>query len=323
MKHARTAMAVLGAVLAFDCVVALRAQTGVQLDEAETVIISTADMQPLSLGAIPRLGTFYVLSDSATGAAVRLLAPLPCRPKDGVVYLVSECRTDVFLVDGRGDPRLDDELLSVLEYLRRQLAAATASTAVALESPVLREAQGEGGSGGGLLGYGTNDLWFTIGVTNWGAAALASFTIHPPDADTRWDLFGTTNLALNGWLNGTNWAWLLRTEIGETNVVLTNLWTEAGFFRLGTMLDGDGDELTDAYERLTSHSNPGLWDTDGDGLSDGWEVANGLDPTVDESAQVGARANYVYDAGGWLWLVTGARSELLALDDEGNIQSAQ
>jgi hypothetical protein len=329
MDNLRMVSVVGGILVAFlvsGGIVASRAQAEVQLDEAEAAIASLVEMEPLAPEAIPRTGTFYVLSDRAMWAG-RLLAPLPCPPKEGVVYQASRYRADVFLVDGRPEPRVDGELLSALVSLRIQLAAATpistSTGAAALESSGSLDSQVEGDSGGGLLGYGTNDLWFTIGVSNWGAGALASFTIYPPDVNTRWDLFGTTNLALNGWLNLTNWAWILRTEIGETNAALTNLWPGMGFFRLGTMLDSDGDELTDAYEQLTSHSHPGLWDTDGDGLSDGWEVANGLDPTLDDSTQAGSRANYVYDAGGWLWQVMGARSEWLALDDEGNVRTAQ
>jgi hypothetical protein len=298
---------------------------------------SAQEPVPLAPEAIPRTGTFYVLSDSATWAG-RLLAPLPCPPKEGVVYLASRYRADVFLVDGRAEPRVDGDLLSALVSLRIQLAASATQgksesaelSSMSAEEALSGEGDGEGGSGGGLLEgwqYGTNDLWMEAGMSNSAPASLLSIIIHPPDADTRWDLFGTTNLALNGWLNLTNWAWILRTDIGETNLVLENLWPNAGFFRLGTMLDSDGDGLPDAYELLASHTdpliaNPNL-DSDGDGLTDAWELAHGTNPQADDSAQAGARANYLYDAGGWLWQVTGARNEWLALDDEGNVRTAQ
>ena len=44
---------------------------------------------------------------------------------------------------------------------------------------------------------------------------------------------------------------------------------EAGFFRLGTHHDSDGDGLPDAYERLVAGSDPENPDTDGDGVPDG------------------------------------------------------
>ncbi|MFO8051624.1 MAG: hypothetical protein R6V01_08005 [Thermoplasmatota archaeon] len=42
--------------------------------------------------------------------------------------------------------------------------------------------------------------------------------------------------------------------------------------------DPDGDDLTNLDEFLAG-SDPNNWDTDGDGLPDGWEVNNDLDPT--------------------------------------------
>ena len=52
------------------------------------------------------------------------------------------------------------------------------------------------------------------------------------------------------------------------------------------MLDTDGDGLTDAFEKLVSHTDPVVWtslDTDGDGLSDAWEMAHGYDPANPDS----------------------------------------
>ena len=150
--------------------------------------------------------------------------------------------------------------------------------------------------------------------------------IHFPWNETNGicDLFGTTNLAADvPGLNVTNWAWLDRTTAWQTNISVANLWPDIGFFMLGTMLDSDGDGLTDAYEKLVSHTDPNNPDTDSDGISDGWEVALGLNPLLNDSAQSGERLNYAYDQAGQLQQVSGVRSETLSPDAEGNILQAQ
>ena len=67
-----------------------------------------------------------------------------------------------------------------------------------------------------------------------------------------------------------------------TNIVCTNAvgLTDSGFFRLADRYDGDGDALTDAFEKWVSGTEPTLPDTDGDTLGDGWEIKYGLNPLV-------------------------------------------
>jgi hypothetical protein len=115
-----------------------------------------------------------------------------------------------------------------------------------------------------------------------------SLVIHPPWNVTNgmWDLFATTNLnSYAAGLNLTNWVWVLRTDAGQTNLTVTNFSITAEcYFRLGTMLDSDGDGLTDAYEKLVSHTNPNNPDTDGDGISDSDEILNHTDPLTPNPA---------------------------------------
>lgn len=157
--------------------------------------------------------------------------------------------------------------------------------------------------------FDTNDGWtvmFDI-QGSWDGTTTALY-----------DVFTTTNL-IGDSITNSQWIWLERGPSCST-YQYTNQPTEIAFYVLGTPLDSDEDGLTDAYERLVSKTNPALWDTDGDGLSDGWEVAHGMNPLVDESAQTAGRINYQYDGSGWLRVVSGAWSEGITLDDEGNIQ---
>ena len=69
----------------------------------------------------------------------------------------------------------------------------------------------------------------------------------------------------------------------EPGEVITNLQYAVqpalrGFFRLGSLQDSDNDSLSDAYEIMVSKTDPNNWDTDGDGMPDGWEVKHGLNP---------------------------------------------
>ncbi len=146
---------------------------------------------------------------------------------------------------------------------------------------------GDGGSGGGDYTndfyqptiYGSNDTWLeiTAKTNEWGY-----FLIHTPETNTFFDLYGTTNLSPNvPGLNQTNWLWILRTSSGYTNLSLTNLMSsDQGFFQLGTMLDSDGDGLTDAFENLVSHTDRFNPDTDGDGISDYDESWSGSSPLI-------------------------------------------
>ena len=47
-------------------------------------------------------------------------------------------------------------------------------------------------------------------------------------------------------------------------------------------LIGDGLTVSEEYR---NHTNPNKWDTDGDGIPDGWEVRNGLDPLEKDDGQ--------------------------------------
>lgn len=164
----------------------------------------------------------------------------------------------------------------------------TANGVMALDVPLPGGGGGStnSGGGGGIISQmqlpTTNDLWLQItGTTNTGSSTTATLIIHPPWNVTNgvYDLFATTNLAPSAW------QWLGRCSPGQTNLIVTGLANPMEFFILGLTNDTDGDGLTDAFEKLVSHTNPNLYSTDGSGMSDGWEWQNygtvGIDPNGD------------------------------------------
>ena len=87
--------------------------------------------------------------------------------------------------------------------------------------------------------------------------------------------------------------------------------------------DLDGNGLPDSWEiAYFGHiGNDPNGDPDGDGLTNLQEYQGGTNPTVDDSTVTGSRANYIYDAGGWLNQVSGIRSGTVSPDSEGNIKT--
>ena len=93
-------------------------------------------------------------------------------------------------------------------------------------------------------------------------------------------------------------------------------------------IDADGDGLPDyledrngngAYDTgdLANFNSP---DTDADGMTDGQEFQLGTNANLDESAQSGSRINYSYDPAGRFNQLSGARTETVVVDGEGNVK---
>jgi hypothetical protein len=122
-------------------------------------------------------------------------------------------------------------------------------------------------------------VWFTnvIATPATNGTTKVTFTIAGGLDGARYDVFANTVLGPTTATNY-NWAWMGQ-GLHCNTYAITNL-PGSTFLILGTPQDTDGDGLTDAYERLISHSNPFNSDTDGDGMFDGWEIAHGLNPLV-------------------------------------------
>ena len=96
----------------------------------------------------------------------------------------------------------------------------------------------------------------------------------------------------NDHLRRWTWAPIIETGNDENISYEVDGTADKGFFRLWfsdqPTTDPDGDDfdydgLTNWDEVSVHQTNPMEWDTDGDGLSDFWEIENGLDPNDDGS----------------------------------------
>lgn len=149
-----------------------------------------------------------------------------------------------------------------------------------------REALGleEQGGGGMMLRMMTSlsacatnmPLYITNTVCLFDTNTAWTVTFDIQGTNSPADIFTTTNLS-GSHITNTVWSWLERGPSCST-YQYTNQPTSQSLYILGTMLDSDDDGLTDAHEKLASKTDPNNPDTDGDGLSDGWEIANGTNP---------------------------------------------
>ena len=214
--------------------------------------------------ASPNVGTYYLHS---------FPVPFPCDPYDGVLPIITlDAARHIYEVEDTPE-----------DYAALQ--DSNVSSMRAMSAPMPNDGiGGDYDNPGGTpliprIVYGPDDLWLEItGVQVINNLSLSYLVIHPPSTnlDGVYDLFATTNLnSESSGLNATNWVWVLRNQPGQTNLIVTNLaWATQCYFRLATTNDSDSDGLSDAFEKLVSHSNPNLWDTDGDNMPDGWEWNN-------------------------------------------------
>jgi len=182
---------------------------------------------------------------------------------------------------------------------------------------------------GYLLAISTNSSGCTDSTNVWltnttmkvvSNAVNLTFTIAGGTNGLAYDIFATPALAKP--LTNGLWTWMGQ---GYPCVTYTipSLTNSDVFLILGTPQDSDRDGLTDAYERLVSHTNPYVADSGGDGMLDGWKVLWGMNPLTNNPAQSGERDNFVYDGTGRLETVSGVLAEMFNFDAEGNIQQDQ
>lgn len=167
----------------------------------------------------------------------------------------------------------------------------------------------------------SSNVWITNTVAmTVGTNMTVRFTIAGGSNAVPYDVFATSVLSFG--TNGVPWAWMGQGYQCVT-YTLTNLPSSTCFLILGTPQDSDGDGLTDAYERLVSKTDPNNPNSSGDGILDGWKVLWGLNPLLNNPAQPGLRANFMYDGISRLKSDTGIVNEAFGFDAQGNIQLDQ
>ena len=130
---------------------------------------------------------------------------------------------------------------------------------------------------------------YSCTVLHTGELVVTTWTNEQSNVDTETN---TVWRPISPPFNGIESGW----ASGTTNLTLTNgvgFWEDSNissndrvrFYAATKRTDGDGDGLTDGAEIFLHRTDPGLADTDGDDLPDGWELAFGLDP-LDNGATV-------------------------------------
>ena len=107
------------------------------------------------------------------------------------------------------------------------------------------------------------------------AATNAAFTLYAPEPMPI-DLFARERLDDGGW----SLCGAFNAFCPFTDVTVPSSASSLFFVAACGDVDSDADGISDGRERFLFRTNPALWDTSGDGLSDGAKVAQGLNPLL-------------------------------------------
>jgi len=107
------------------------------------------------------------------------------------------------------------------------------------------------------------------------AATNAAFTLYAPEPMPI-DLFARNRLDDSGW----SLCGVFNAFYPFTDVTVPSSASSRFFVAARGDVDSDSDGIPDGREAFLYHTSPALWDTSGDGLSDGVKVAQGLNPLL-------------------------------------------
>lgn len=215
MKNSRAVLTAL-VILLFGLILSLVwAQAA---DVSSVKLDPVAGLELVAPKDLPKHGTFWFLQRANS-------PPAPCNsfPELPVYWLNKE--RNVFL--------LDDRSVDYVALYKQRLATRMMKAAALGMSLAEMELMESGGSY--AVSYSTNDLWLEIiQMTN----TTADLVIHPPWNVTNsvYDLYFRTNLNLNPTSPfSLQWSRIERPTPGQTNLVVTHLLSDQGFFRLGPL----------------------------------------------------------------------------------------
>jgi|SRR5665213_190668 len=164
----------------------------------DSVVQATADaagLTPVSATALPRFGTFWVLTVGSNGRLTTL--PYPILPTDLSGLPAYSVVDNIFIVDDTGGQLLP----SSTERMSSAQATSTAQTQAATMASLIKQILYPTNSGGGGLqfnynfSFDTNGLWLEAsnGVTNLG------LRLHNTIGGDNYQLLATTNLLNTNW----------------------------------------------------------------------------------------------------------------------------
>jgi hypothetical protein len=245
-------------------------QVTARLGQLLLATISLDDLDRLEPDTAPPVGTFYLLSECLTTDSP---SACPFRPplSDGAVIYALDVE-GVFLVDDTASTARDvheaGDMNSGVQTGARSFVL-TSTLSGELDFPPESDPSGGGTDPLTTSSYSSGDLWLEITAVSNDSAWIR---IHTPETNGVYDLFATTNLSpMGSGLNVTTWVPVLRSGLGQTNLVVTDLTANVCFFILAKTNDTDGDAMSDAFERLVSHTDPNNGDQNTNDIPDGWE----------------------------------------------------